>query len=492
MKKLILIVLFVLLLIPAFIIAQTNQWSTQYVTLDEAGNGTGDRTSSIAVVGPNSFVALVSRITDNNDIFGTFDNNYLVGYFEADSALGRVAEQDYGPIGQFEGWISGLDQVLLSGAWQIAGGNNSYVYVANNDGNHNILVFELTGFGVLSTDFRMESGSENIFAIDVDTSGYVYVVDYEGSDAKNNEVKIFSPVGADGTTWGDAGGHTDAPSTTIDLPPGIYQGVAASGDGSQIFVSSINTKSVLKYVGDPVNGYSQDNSFSAVISPTDTYLDEGGLLVGSTTFLGMDYLDNPGLLFAAVDSFLCGAPSECGGYATGRIFAIDPATGTSIDTIDVAQWNFDVTNSYSTGSSNGRVGGFTSVYDVDVSGEPAVYTQTFYGWAIEKWIFDGDLATVVSVEQVAETIPTGFSLHQNYPNPFNPITTIEFEIQSSEHVILSIFDLKGQIITTLVDEQLPPGIYRSNFDAGKFASGIYFYSIQAGQIKSTKKMILVK
>ena len=133
MKKLILIVLFFLMLTPAFIMAQTNQWSTRYVTLDEPGNGTGDRTSSIAVVGPTSFVALVSRIIDNNDIFGTFDNNYLVGYFEADSAVGRVALQEYGPTGQFEVWSSGLDQVLLNGAWQIAGGKNSYVYVANND-----------------------------------------------------------------------------------------------------------------------------------------------------------------------------------------------------------------------------------------------------------------------------------------------------------------------------------------------------------------------
>ncbi len=492
MKKLILIVLFFLMLTPAFIMAQTNQWSTRYVTLDEPGNGTGDRTSSIAVVGPNSFVALVSRIIDNNDIFGTFDDNYLVGYFEADSAVGRVALQEYGPTGQFEVWSSGLDQVLLNGAWQIAGAKNSYVYVANNDANHNILVFELTGFGILPTDFRMETGSENIFAIDVDTSGYVYVVDHVGTDGKNSELKIFAPINSPGTTWGDAGGHTDTPSTIIDLPPGTYQGVAASGDGAQVFVSMIETKSIMKFVGDPINGYTQDNSFSAVISPTDTYLDVDGILVGSTTFLGMDYLDNPGLLFAAVDSFLCGAPSECGGYATGRIFAIDPATGTSLDTIDVAQWNFNNTNSYSTGSSNGRVGGFTSVYDVDVSNEPAVYSQSFYGWAIEKWVFDGNLGTVVSVEQVAETIPTVFSLRQNYPNPFNPITTIEFEIQSSEHVILAIFDLKGQKIAALVDEQLPPGIYRSNFDAGKLASGIYFYSLRAGQSKITKKMILVK
>lgn len=495
MKNRIPMLFIILSVIPFFVLAQTNEWSTQYVTFDDAVNGTGDRTSSVAVVGPNAFVALVSTNDDNENIFGTFDDNYLVGYVEADSLDGRVANQDYQPSGQFEVWSSGLDQVTLTAAWQIAGGSNNYVYVANNDENHNILVFELTALGVISTDFRMETGSENIFAIDVDTSGFVYVVDYDGTDAKDNEVKVFASIGAPGTTWGDFGGHNDAPSTTIDLPPGIYQGVTASGDGSTVFISSSNDKQIWKFVGDPVNGYTQDMSFEATISPEDTYVDVDGLVVGSTAFLGLAYLDDPGLLFAAVDSFLCigtSLESACGGYNTGRIFVIDPATGASVDTIDIAQWNIDITGVVNTGSNNGRAGGFTSVFDVDVSDEPAVYSQTFYGWAIEKWVFDGDLGLIVSVEQITESIPKSFALRQNYPNPFNPNTTIEFDLQTSEHVTLSVYNMLGQKVVTLIDQRLTAGSYKAEFDANRLPSGVFYYTLEAGSLRATKKMVLLK
>ncbi|MFQ5605141.1 MAG: T9SS type A sorting domain-containing protein [bacterium] len=483
-----------MMLLPLSLLAQTNQWGVQYATFDDENNGTGDRTASVAVLGPNAFVALVSTNNDNANIFTDFDDNYLVGYMEADSAAGRLQAQAYSPSGQFDNWESQLDQVALIGAWQIAGGKNNYVYVANNDPFHNILVFELTPLGVISTDFRMETGQENIFAIDVDTTGHVYVVDYEGTDAKSNEVKVYAPIGTAGTTWGDFGGHNDAPVATIDLPPGIYQGVAASGNGTAVFVSSRNDRRILKFVGDPAGGYTQDSSFDAAISPTDIEFDEDGIEIGSTAFLGMDYLDEPGILFAAVDLFLCIGTTvdRCGGYVTGRIFAIDPATGTSVDTIDVAQWNLDVTGFYNAGSNNGRAGGFTSVYDVEVSSEPAVYSQTFYGWAIEKWIFDGDLGLIVGVEQIAETVPEAFALHQNYPNPFNPGTAIEFDLQRSGYVRLLVFNTRGQKVATLVDEPFTPGSYKIGFDASRLPNGIYYYTLEAGSFRTTKKMILIK
>ncbi|NIR48568.1 hypothetical protein GWN42_05435, partial [candidate division KSB1 bacterium] len=259
----------------------------------------------------------------------------------------------------------------------------------------------------------------------------VYVADFQGSDAKTNEVKVFAPIGATGTTWGDFGGHNDPPTTTIDLPPGTYQGLTVSSDGTQLFLSATSERSLWKYVGDPESGYAQDMDFGLTLSPDDT-VSQG---TGTPSLLGLGFLDEPPTVFAAADTFI--HSGAFGGYPYGRVYQIDANTGVSEDTIDVADWNFQITGSFSTGSNNGRAGGFTSVVDVDVEQtEQAVYSQTYYGWAVEKWVFSG----VVSVEQVQESIPSTFSLKQNYPNPFNPSTTIEFELKQSEHVTLSIYN----------------------------------------------------
>jgi hypothetical protein len=284
------------------------------------------------------------------------------------------------------------------------------------------------------------------------------------------------------------GGHNDSPLATIDLSPGVYQGVTVSSDGQQIFISATTQRRVWKFTGDPVKGYTQDTNFSFTLSPDDI-IGNGGF--GTPRPLGLAYLDDPGLVFAVADSFIHSANS--GGYPYGRIYVIHGSSGASVDTIDIAEWNLQQTGAYNARpSDNGRAGGYTSVCDVDVSEEPAVYTQTFFGWAVEKWIFDGDLGNLVSVEKRPDLVPNDFALAQNYPNPFNPTTTIEFSLQTTEHVTLSIFNLFGQKVATLVDERLTPGAYQVDFDARKLSSGIYFYTLQAGKLKTTKKMALAK
>ena len=88
--------------------------------------------------------------------------------------------------------------------------------------------------------------------------------------------------------------------------------------------------------------------------------------------------------------------------------------------------------------------------------------------------------------------PVAYSLSQNYPNPFNPSTTIKFSITKSDLVVLKIYNVLGQQVMTLVNEQLKPGTYSYKFDASRLSSGIYFYSINSGSFNQTKKMILLK
>jgi len=88
--------------------------------------------------------------------------------------------------------------------------------------------------------------------------------------------------------------------------------------------------------------------------------------------------------------------------------------------------------------------------------------------------------------------PQGFSLEQNYPNPFNPTTNIGFHISKSGFVSLKIYDILGTEIATIVDENLPAGNYKYQWNAIEIASGIYFYQLKAGEFIQTRKMILAK
>jgi len=89
-------------------------------------------------------------------------------------------------------------------------------------------------------------------------------------------------------------------------------------------------------------------------------------------------------------------------------------------------------------------------------------------------------------------LPNDFVLYQNYPNPFNPTTTISFSIPSQSFVSLKVYDVLGNEVATLVNEEKPAGQYEVEFNSSHLASGVYFYRIQAGTFSQVKKMILSK
>jgi len=91
-----------------------------------------------------------------------------------------------------------------------------------------------------------------------------------------------------------------------------------------------------------------------------------------------------------------------------------------------------------------------------------------------------------------QSVVEKFNLAQNYPNPFNPVTTISYSLEESEHTQLIVYNVTGQEVKTLVNENQPAGNYSVLFDANKLPSGIYFYKLKAGEFTQTKKMILAK
>jgi Secretion system C-terminal sorting domain len=109
---------------------------------------------------------------------------------------------------------------------------------------------------------------------------------------------------------------------------------------------------------------------------------------------------------------------------------------------------------------------------------------------VDDFTFDGQ---PVSVEkEIGENIPNDFSLQQNYPNPFNPSTNINFSVPEESFVTLKVYNVQGEEIADLVNENLSTGNYNVNWDASALPSGVYVYMLRAKDIYLSRKMILMK
>lgn len=137
--------------------------------------------------------------------------------------------------------------------------------------------------------------------------------------------------------------------------------------------------------------------------------------------------------------------------------------------------------------------------DVSYSTSAAAYTGGTDGFPIGNlnafpdkkaaWEAAGGLT---DIETLSEAIPADYTLEQNYPNPFNPTTTIRFSLPEAGNVSLSIYNVLGQEVARVVDQELKAGSYNYNFDASSLASGIYVYQLSTQNFVTSKKMLLLK
>jgi hypothetical protein len=151
------------------------------------------------------------------------------------------------------------------------------------------------------------------------------------------------------------------------------------------------------------------------------------------------------------------------------------------------------------------------------SGE-AIWTKTFsnangdYGYSVKQttdggYIIAGSTylnekkmevylikleSDIVGIDTDQENISHSFNISQNFPNPFNPTTKLKYSIPQSSNVVLKVFDILGNEIETLVNEEKPTGTYEINWYAEGLPSGVYFYQFQAGGFVETKKMVLLR
>lgn len=120
----------------------------------------------------------------------------------------------------------------------------------------------------------------------------------------------------------------------------------------------------------------------------------------------------------------------------------------------------------------------TGLQIVQIAGD----TLTLYGTAVPTDVDD----------QKPPLLPDRFVLQPNYPNPFNPTTEIRFEIPNAAAVTLEVFNLTGQRVAVLIDQQLPAGSHRATWHATGNASGVYLYRLTAGDLSRSRKMMLLK
>lgn len=140
---------------------------------------------------------------------------------------------------------------------------------------------------------------------------------------------------------------------------------------------------------------------------------------------------------------------------------------------------------------------WVTIPNVSIVGNDAVGSTSQLYSAVA---FVGEPAQVTGVKE-SKSAPLRFAIAQNYPNPFNSSTQVRFTIpartpgagrQDATFTSLKVYNILGKEVATLVNQVLPPGEYDMRWDASELASGIYFYTLKAGNLSSTKKMMLVR
>lgn len=263
--------------------------------------------------------------------------------------------------------------------------------------------------------------------------------------------------------------NRDIPNSILRL----YQKVIWIGNNYQGDLAFFNTQQVLDYVADGGN-------FLLATRMANQFFDTDlKNYCGITSFTG----DLTVTQLIALDNNLVDIPS-----ASGHTFVNFPTMDAGSEAIPIFDDN--TTTPYIGGFRLNKVNEGVFIF---IAGRPYRYDNTASATNYEYMIDNFMTSILVNVDDNSEsTLPTGYKLAQNYPNPFNPSTQISYSIPNSEQVSLKIYDVLGNEVAILEDGVQSAGTYTVSFDASKLSSGIYFYTLKAGNFVETKKMILMK
>jgi hypothetical protein len=114
------------------------------------------------------------------------------------------------------------------------------------------------------------------------------------------------------------------------------------------------------------------------------------------------------------------------------------------------------------------------------------------GWYVDDVKLTNYCGNLVGITGNNNSIPLKYALEQNYPNPFNPATVIKYQLPKSSNVKISIYDILGKEVATLINGSVEAGYHQVEFNGSNFASGLYIYKIEADGFTDVKKMMLIK
>lgn len=144
---------------------------------------------------------------------------------------------------------------------------------------------------------------------------------------------------------------------------------------------------------------------------------------------------------------------------------------------------------YTFGTISNRADRVFSVKSIDDNDSREIIVGSRNGTLV---FFSGGPDGTVGIQTISNVIPEKFTLEQNYPNPFNPSTIIKFGLPFNGLVKLKVYDILGREVANLVNTDMLAGTYEYTFDGSALSSGVYFYSLEAGDFKETKRMLLIK
>ena len=182
------------------------------------------------------------------------------------------------------------------------------------------------------------------------------------------------------------------------------------------------------------------------------------------------------------------------------VYSSDPSSDVATDSM---RWQMTAKPGFDAPLVAGSDGGAINInsgLQVLAPGQYAsVYIAVIYAESLSVLLSQADSAqirynstTFTDVRQTSRVVPEAFSLAQNYPNPFNPATRIAFQLKNASYATLKVYNVLGQQVAVLLNEQLSPGSYSVEFNATNLSSGVYFYKLTAGNFIQTKRMSLIR
>lgn len=351
-----------------------------------------------------------------------------------------------GPAGNSDGASSikldAAGNVYIAGSSIGSGSDFDYVTIKYNSDGVQQWASRYNGPG---------NASDNALSLAVDISGNVYITGYSFGTVSNNDYATIKYNSSGAEQWvqryNGPGNHADvANSLAIDAAGNVFVTGSSAGIGTNIDFATVKYNAsgseqwVSRYNGP---GNNEDAANSIALDPMgNIYIT--GYSIGSGT--GSDYATVK-YNSSGVQQWVQRYDGPSGG-ADGANTILPDAAG----------------NVYITGSSPGTNSDFATIK----------YSQS------------------IGIQNISGEVPDKFILSQNYPNPFNPVTNIIFSVPKAGFVKLIVFDILGNEIEVIVNQELSLGTYRADWNAANYSGGVYFYRLEAEGFVQTRKMILIK